>query len=310
MRIWPFPSTTRRQIRVALGAALAVASVATAPFWEPERAEAAAPPTTGPTPGGALVICGGGPLVESVRDRFLELAGGANARIVVIPTAHAFADTPRAVAALEPWAGRVASVRLLHTRSRDQADDPEFARPLAEATGVWLGGGQQAALTSAYLGTAVERRLNELLARGGVIGGSSAGASAMTRVMIAGGRRRAIEGRGFDFLPGAVVDQHFLKRDRVARLVGFLGEHPGLVGFGIDEQTALVVRGRHLDVVGESFVVVCSPGSGGRPGRIGLIGPGDRADLDTWAAVTPPAGPGEVIVAAPDDRPTGGSSAR
>ena len=94
--------------------------------------------------GGSLVICGGGKIPDPVRDRFIELAGGPSARIVVIPTASAFADGPNVDRAIEAWKGRkVESVQLLHTRSRKQADDPEFVRPLTEATGVWIGGGKQ-----------------------------------------------------------------------------------------------------------------------------------------------------------------------
>ena len=109
----------------------------------------------------------------------------------------------------------------------EQANDAEFVRPLAEATGVWFGGGDQVVLTEAYLGTEVERQLEgAVLARGGVIGGTSAGAAVMTRVMIAGGRTKADVGEGFDFLPGAVVDQHFLKRNRIERLLGVLSAPP------------------------------------------------------------------------------------
>ena len=95
----------------------------------------------------------------------------------------------------------MASLVLFHTRSRDEANDPEFCRPLADATGVWIGGGKQTALTSAYLGTEVERQLKAVLDRGGVIGGTSAGAAVMTRVMIASGRTEAVLSRGFDLLP-------------------------------------------------------------------------------------------------------------
>ena len=85
------------------------------------------------------------------------------------------------------WPGR-ASVQLLHTRSQDEANDPAFCRPLDEATGVWIGGGTQTRLSESYVDTEVERQLKALLARGGVIGGTSAGAAIMTRVMITGGR--------------------------------------------------------------------------------------------------------------------------
>ena len=238
-----------------------------------------------PGPGRAgPVISGGGRLPDEVRDRFLELAGGKDARIVLIPTARSVAvrlrPTPRRTS--EPWAARgVASVRLLHTRSRATANEPGFAAPLADATGVWIGGGSQSRLSEAYAGTEVERQLKALLDRGGVIGGSSAGAAIMTRVMIASGRIEPIEGRGFDFLPGAVVDQHFLKRNRIGRLTKLLERHPDLIGFGIDEETALVVgvRDQRISVVGDSYVVACLPASKGRPARFQILKEGDQTDL-------------------------------
>ena len=210
--------------------------------------------------GGALVVCGGGKMPDPVRDRFVELAGGSSARIVVIPTAHAYADTPNVSRAIEAWNGhQVEWIRLLHTRSHDEANDPEFVRPLTEATGVWFGGGKQEMLTSAYLGTEVERQLMALLARGGVIGGTSAGAAIMSRMMIVSGRTEAKLGQGFDFLPGVVVDQHFLKRNRIKRLLGVVRSHPDLLGLGIDESTALVVdiHAKRLHVLGNSFVIAC-----------------------------------------------------
>jgi cyanophycinase len=232
---------------------------------------------------GALVICGGGKLPEAVRDRFFELAGGQRARIVVIPTAQEIADSPNVGYLLDPWRSRgAASVLVLHTRSREVANDPKFVRPLTEATGVWLGGGKQSWLTQAYLGTEVERLLKAVLDRGGVIGGTSAGAAVMTRVMIARGRTKPDLSEGFDFLPGAVVDQHFLKRNRLRRLLGALSNHPELIGLGIDERTALVVnvRSHLLSVIGDSYVVACVPDpKGDHPARLEILKPGDRTNL-------------------------------
>ncbi len=250
--------------------------------------------------GGALVICGGGGVPEPVRDRFLELAGGPRARIVVIPTAGLIADSPSVNSVLDPWKDKgVASVQLVHTRSRDQANDAGFVRPLAQATGVWFGGGRQDSIAEAYLGTEVERQLKALLERGGVIGGTSAGAAIMTRVMITGGHKRADVGQGFDFFPGAVVDQHFLKRNRLSRLLSVLTDHPDLIGLGIDERTALVVnvRSHVLNVVGESYVVACVPGPVGHPARLEILKPGDEANL---ARLKEEEDPGLAIVPALD----------
>src|SRR5207249_3335276 len=123
-----------------------------------------------------------------------------------------------------------------------------------------------------------------------VIGGTSAGAAVMTRVMITRGRTKADVGQGFDFLPGAVVDQHFLRRNRLSRLLSVLTDHPDLIGLGIDEQTALVVRirSRLLNVVGNSSVVACVPGSAGRPARLEILKSGDQTNLSTLKDVLDP----------------------
>src|SRR5262249_48429065 len=109
---------------------------------------------------GSLVIAGGGDLPDGAGDRFLELAGGRAARVVVIPTATECAEMPELLDSPTYWKQRgAASVVLLHTRSRQRANDPAFVKPLTEATGVWMTGGDQVLLAEAYNGTLVEREL-------------------------------------------------------------------------------------------------------------------------------------------------------
>ena len=233
------------------------------------------------------MICGGGGLPETARQRFVELAGGPKARIVVIPTASVDADAkgPELAEFTEPWAKRGAhSVTLLHTRSRAKAGEPAFSKPLDEATGVWFSGGDQSRVTDAYLGTAVEKALWKVLDRGGVIGGTSAGAAIMSRVMITGGQEKATVGTGFGFLSGAVVDQHALKRNRVNRLLGVLSDHPGLAGIAIDEATALVVRRDRWQVIGTSYVVVCRLPEDRKPFQFDIFNDGDEGRLDALLA--------------------------
>ena len=237
-------------------------------------------------PGGALLICGGGTLPDKVRERFIELAGGSKAKIIVIPTAHRLADGKDPEKDfLTSWSSfKVDSLKILHTRSRETANDPAFCKALTEATGVWIGGGQQAMVTSVYLGTEVERQLKALLARGGVIGGSSAGAAVMSKVMIASGQGKATLAEGFDFFPGAVFDQHFLRRRRHVRLLGVINAHPDLTGFGIDEGTALVVdvKNRRLNVIGRSYVVAFFPETRGEATSIRreYLSDGFEVDID------------------------------
>jgi hypothetical protein len=134
-------------------------------------------------------------------------------------------------------------------------------------------------LTDAYLGTTAQELIRVVLDRGGVIGGISAGAAIMSSVMIRGGDLEPEVGQGFGFLPGTVIDQHFIKRNRQDRLMRVLSDHPGLVGIGIDEGTALIVRGHHLSVMGDSHVVTCLSASNNWPAQVERLNPGDEADL-------------------------------
>jgi cyanophycinase len=248
----------------------------------------AAPPA--PAPGlrslaGSLLICGGGKMPPSVQDRFLLLAGGDLARVVIIPTASRKADTPEVEKVLLPWKGRkMATLALLHTRDRKQADNPAFLKPLSEATGVWLCGGDQKLLTATYGGTAVVRELQRLLARGGVVAGNSAGAAVLSGIMIAGGGSPVPElSEGFGLLPGAIVDQHFYKRSRNARLEAALSLHPRLFGLGVDEDTAALIHGEVVEVLGGSRVALYQRDSNGRPATLScqVLTPGCRYNLRT-----------------------------
>jgi cyanophycinase len=239
-----------------------------------------APSTYSDEPGkaGSLVIVGGGSIPDGIRDQFMALAGGKAARLVVIPTASNAADRKEDEEGyLEPWRKYApASLALLHTRSRAQADLASFVKPIAEATAVWFSGGDQVKLVAPYRGTAVEREFKALLKRGGVIGGTSAGAAVMSEVMIEGGNPKADVGHGFGFVTNAVCDQHFLRRSRINRLLGVLADRPHLIGLGIDEGTALIIEGDKWSVVGRSYVMACEVGDDRKPLRFEFFGDGDH----------------------------------
>jgi cyanophycinase len=215
-------------------------------------------PTVGPR-NGALIVAGGGRLGPEIMDRFIDLAGGRDARIVVLPGAGEQDTFPG------DWSGYrtfreagVRSVTVLHTRDPKQADSPEFVAPLLDATGVWIPGGRQWRLADAYLETRTLRELFAVLERGGVIGGSSAGASIQASYMVRG----AVEGntvmmapgheRGFGFLRDVAVDQHLLARNRENDMAEVVRRYPGLLGIGLDEGTAILVRGDEAQVIGRS----------------------------------------------------------
>jgi cyanophycinase len=213
------------------------------------------------SPAGSLIIVGGGTIPDSIRARFVELAGGNTGRLVVIPTASERPDAGDVSQATEPWKNfGFASIHVLHTRRRVEADDPAFIQPLKSATAVWFGGGQQTRLTEAYADTAVHRELSALLKRGGVIGGTSAGAAVMSKPMISGGTDTPQMAEGFGLLPhDLLIDQHFLKRSRMNRLLEAMRLKPGIIGVGIDESTALWVRDGKATVIGESYVAWIEP---------------------------------------------------
>jgi cyanophycinase len=237
-----------------VGAFALCAGCASAPHAAP------APTRAGPQ-NGTLFIAGGGPLDADLLARFVQLAGGADARIVIIPTAgteDTFSDTWPGLRIFE--SAGAGSVTVLHTRDRGVADSDAFVEPLRSATAVWLPGGRQWRLTDVYLGTRTQRELLALLDRGGVVGGTSAGASVQASFMVRGAPESntvmIAPGRetGFGLLRDAAVDQHLTARGRQDDMLAVIARHPALLGIGIDESTALIVTGDRAEVAGRGRV--------------------------------------------------------
>lgn len=221
-----------------------------------------ADPMVGPRQG-SLVIVGGGRMPKSIVDEFVRLAGGTDQPVVIIPTAsegEEWGDAYREKCFLKK-AG-FESFTVLHTRDSITADTPEFVEPLRTAKAVWIDGGRQWRLADSYLGTRTETELHSLLARGGVIGGSSAGAtiqgSYLVRGSPSGNTIMMSPGHetGFGFLRNCAIDQHVIARRRELDLCPVVMRFPHLLAFGIDEATALVVQGDEARIVGASGVLV------------------------------------------------------
>lgn len=215
--------------------------------------------TSGPA-SGTLVIAGGGRLSDAIIERFIELAGGADAMIVLVPTAAGAESYPDSLGNmfLSRGAGKVT---VLHTDNRDTADSRYFTRPLEEATGVWFGGGRQWRLVDSYKGTRSEELFRGVLDRGGVIGGSSAGATIQGSFLARGDTQnnQVMMGdhqEGFGYISNIAIDQHVLARNRQFDMYAILREHPALLGIGIDENTAVVVQRDTMEVIGSSYVLV------------------------------------------------------
>lgn len=230
--------------------------------------------------GGTLVICGGGELPEEVYDEFVRLAGGRKSRLVLIPSAHAFENLEEIEDRYNGWLDYpTESFHFLHASSREEAQQEAFAKPLETATGVWITGGAQGRLADLYKGTRVETLLLKVLERGGVVGGTSAGAAIMSQTMIRQGTSRVAElDAGFSLLTSAVVDQHFTERARHTRLLGALRENPAKIGLGVDEQTALIVRANTVRVMGQNRATLIVP-TPNRAVSLHLLDNGEAAEF-------------------------------
>ncbi|MGD2216144.1 MAG: cyanophycinase [Gemmatimonadales bacterium] len=240
---------------------------------------------------GSLVVVGGGLRDLTILEEFVELAGGPDAPIVVIPTAGGKDEYDQYCRCLRQLREVGATnLTVLHTRDRSEADSEEFVAALEEVRGVWFTGGRQWRLADSYLDTRVHDELWGVLERGGVIGGSSAGATIQGSYLVRGDTETNTimmgdHEKGFGFLRDVAIDQHLLKRNRQFDLIEVIEAHPQLLGIGLDEKTAIVVRGDSFRVIGESYVAIYDHGrqldSGG---LFYFLAPGDRYNLQTREA--------------------------
>lgn len=234
---------------------------------------------TGATPdrkpaAGTLFIVGGGYQSPDLVRQFVDLAGGARARIAILPMATS--DAVATGADKEAQLDSLGADSFVVNVNRAHADDDSVVRQIRSATGIWFPGGDQSLLTAALQGSAALKAIHERFEAGAVVGGTSAGAAVMSDSMITGNQfwpgmmaavdspsfsrigRRIIEIiPGFGFLHGAIVDQHFVSRQRENRLFSVVLERPSLLGVGIDEGTVLKVTPDGMwRVLGRSAVMV------------------------------------------------------
>jgi cyanophycinase len=223
---------------------------------------------------GHLVIIGGAEDRQDAKvvlSTVAELAGGKQGRMVVLTTASRRAGEQAEVAdEFQEMYERAFSdcglgdVMTLHIHDRAAANDTENAGTIAQATGVFMTGGDQSRLVSILAGTAVHRAMTDAWRRGACVSGTSAGAAALSEHMAVGGPADLLPrkgmmplGVGLGFLRLAVLDQHFSQRHRFARLLSVVAQNPSLLGVGIDEDTGLVVGPRGaIEVVGSGAVTV------------------------------------------------------
>jgi cyanophycinase len=276
------------------------------------------PKSVDPSRPGAIVLHGGGRVTDDAFNRFVELAGGQSARIVFVPCAgFRVGDYDSDQELLErlnyrysAWAnlereGSVKSFQFLFTDSPEDADREDFVEPLSNATGVWFSGGSQLRLNYRFVGhfpkqTLFQKRLRDIVIRGGVVGGTSAGTAAMPEIMTMWSEKdeddapqTAVAAHGLGLMRNAVVEQHFETRGgRMERFIGLfrdsqrLDELSGrkgtgnrIVGLAVEEATALVVRYNDVEVVGNGHAHLVLKANQGRTMVWHQLGPGESARL-------------------------------
>jgi cyanophycinase len=228
-------------------------------------------PEYGPAKG-TLVIVGGGNLTGSgINEKFIELAGGPEKNFVIVPTAGGNRnaqgqlipyDEQRIIA---PWIKLgLKNVRMLHTHDPKVADTEEFAKVLRTADAVWFNGGRQWNIVDSYANTLTYREFHKVLERGGVIGGSSAGATIQGEYLVRGDTSGAdvmmtaepTHQDAFKFLRNAAIDQHINARNRWDHLIPVIQKYPKFLGIGLSEATAIIVKADKFEVMGAWKVAV------------------------------------------------------
>ncbi|KAI4909931.1 hypothetical protein J4E85_011428 [Alternaria conjuncta] len=253
---------------------------------------------------GHLVIVGGNLQSESIYQRIIALAGGPDASIVVVPTAggeDTYDQNFTTAVAFRKYGAT--NVTVLHTYDPAVANTDEFIAPLLSAKGVFFGGGRQWRLVDAYAGTKTEAAFQDVLDAGGVISGSSAGASIIGSFLARGdtANNTVMIGDhtvGFGYLKNSAIDQHVLVRNRHFDMFEILNAYPELLGLAIDEDTALVVNKNEMEVIGSTYALVYDgsfwsrEGSWERPlppsnARFYFLREGDKYDLAARAVIEP-----------------------
>ena len=221
---------------------------------------------------GTLVIVGGGALDGTgVIEKFIQLAGGVDKKFVVVPTAGGNRGNDGAVRKYEEqeivasWVKRgIKNVKMLHTHDPKVADTEAFIADLKNADAVWFNGGRQWNIVDSYAKTKTLQEFSKVLERGGVIGGSSAGATIQGEYLVRGDTsgpnvmmtQEPNHQEAFKFLRRSAIDQHINTRNRWDDLIPVIQKFPSLLGIGLSEGTAIVVNGDKFEVLGKWKVAV------------------------------------------------------
>jgi cyanophycinase len=212
---------------------------------------------------GKLIIIGGGDILDTMYNLFAKEIGGKDQPIVYIPTATDDEPWIQAGQHLVKFTSRgFTNLTTVHTRDKQKANDPVFIDRIRKAKGVFIGGGDQANIAASFLGTDVHKELIALLNRGGIIMGTSAGATIMGEVMITGWEQRKAPHvqhqypAGLAFMKNTSIDQHVLVRNRQFDLIPMMESNSNLLGMALDEATAAYVQRDSIQVVGRSYMMI------------------------------------------------------
>jgi len=212
---------------------------------------------------GKLIIIGGGDILDTMYNLFAKEIGGKDQPIVYIPTATDDEPWIQAGEHLVKFTSRgFTNLTTVHTRDKQKANDPVFIDRIRKAKGVFIGGGDQANIANAFLGTAVHQELFSLLNRGGIIMGTSAGATIMGDLMITGWEQRKAPNvlhtypPGLAFMKNTSIDQHVLVRNRQFDLVPMMEANTSILGMALDEATAAYVNRDSIQVIGRSYMMI------------------------------------------------------
>ncbi|HXT17209.1 MAG TPA: cyanophycinase [Gemmatimonadaceae bacterium] len=252
---------------------------------------AAAPATKVGPPHGTVIVVGGGSMGPEVYNAFIQAAGGPNALIVLVPTAGGDTAYAQNYSGTRGWrAAGARNLYVLHTTNRTLADADSFVKVLDKAGGVWFDGGRQFHLVDSYAGTKTEKAFNDVLARGGVIAGSSAGASILGDFLVRGAPSNnnmimddPSHEKGFAYLRGVGIDQHVVARERLADLAdSIVPKYPNLLAISEDEGTAWLVKGDTARIIGRNKAFVYNAKDKNDAGKPFItLYPGDRFNLAT-----------------------------
>lgn len=216
-------------------------------------------------PKGTLIIIGGGSVGDVIMDEFKKEVGGDSAKIVIIPTALPDEFLLRDSALIKIEKGfqdyGFENIIILHTRDTAEANKEEFIQALKTASGIFFLGGRQWRIADGFLNTKAHQEMFNLLERGGVIAGSSAGATIQGSYLARGDTKNnqimmGDHEEGLGFITNVAIDQHVLARNRQFDMFDILKYRPQLLGIGLDESTAIVVKGDIFEVIGMSNVVI------------------------------------------------------